>query len=1349
MAIFKCKMCGGTLEISENQTTAVCDYCGTEQTLPKLDDEKKANLYDRANHFRRNNEFDKAMSIYENILNEDSGDAEAYWSLVLCQYGIEYVEDPATKKRIPTVNRAQFTSIYDDDNYKSAIANADLMQKAIYESEATAINEIQKGILAISQKEEPFDVFICYKETDENGRRTQDSVLANELYYQLIAEGFKVFFSRITLEDKLGTAYEPYIFAALNSAKVMVVLGTKPAYFNAVWVKNEWSRYLSLVKQSGGKKALIPAYRDMDPYDLPEEFSHLQAQDMSKLGFMQDLIRGIKKILSSSAPKATVKETVVVSGGNVNISPLLKRAFMYLEDGEWDSADEYCEKMLDQDPENGEAYLGKLMAKVRCRNRDKLVNCLRPFDDTSNYQKAIRFSNKETREMLEKCTAEIKERIRIEGLTYEYNKALSAKEKAKRPSHFVEAAKLFAKLGDFAPNGGVPANEQEKQCHYLSKVAQYNAACEAKKNSQNPSHFVEAAKLFAKLGDFTPNGGVAANEQEKQCHYLSKVAQYNAACNAKKNSKNESDYKRAAAIFADMAEFAPEGELPADKQKAECLDLAECSRKDAILADAKKMSRENPLYLSYAYAGVLSQCITICRELQGWKDADEVIRVCEEKIAKLEEDQRIRAEKAEEARLAEIERKKARKKKIKKISLITAIVLLLIAIALGVIYYLSPESIYACEVGEYSARITALRNESRAVKDGVITIPKKLWGKPVTTIAGDALASQTAVTIVIPATVNSFPEGVFSGLTSLSAVKFEDSAEHLIDRVGFEKISGYQLQHAGDHLWTEWEYLSEYDCAVDTDQQRVCKACKAVEKQTIPAGTHAIKLKGLVEATCIKGGYTGDEICTVCNKTLKVGKKTAALGHKKVADNAVAATCTKAGTTEGSHCEVCKKVLVKQNTVAALGHSFGDWNVTKAATCKSEGAQKRICSACGLEENETIAISSVHTYGGWQIVTAATCTATGTQKRVCTTCSAEEKQTLYALGHSYGNWAVVKAATCETSGEQKRTCSRCGAEEKQTINALGHSYGNWTDAVAATCENSGEQKRTCSRCGLVEKKAVAALGHSYVNMQCTRCLILKTSEGLRYTLVGSTYEVSGIGTCKDAHVVIPETYNGKSVTSIGSQAFYKCGNLERVTIPESVTSINYCAFYGCTSLSSITIPNSVTNIGNLAFYECSSLRSINIPNSVTSIGYSAFSGCTSLVSVTIPNSVTSIDEGAFKGCTSLLSVTIPNGVTKIEKSLFKGCIKLSSVVIPNGVTRIESYAFKGCSGLLRITIPASVETICYQAFNGCNSLVSIVFQDASNWRKGYGSNNEIDVNDFYAVKEAFLDVSFVDLWKRP
>jgi hypothetical protein len=374
MAVFKCKMCGGTIEFEPGSTVGVCDSCGTKQTLPRLDDDRKANLYDRANHFRRNNDFDKAMGIYETILNDDNKDAEAYWSLVLCRYGIEYVEDPETHKRIPTVNRAQYTSVFSDEDYKSALKYADGYQREIYEQEARAIDEIQKGILEISRREEPFDCFISFKETDANGRRTRDAVLAQELYNELTKEGFKVFFAPVTLEDKLGTAYEPYIFAALNSSKVMVVLGTKPENFNAVWVKNEWSRYLALIK-NGAKKTLIPAYRDMDPYDLPEEFSHLMAQDMSKLGFMQDLIRGIKKLLADGEPKQTVKETVVVqSGGSTSANAQIKRGNMALEDHDWAKADSFFEEALNLDPECAEAYIGKLLAKEKMPDFDRWIN---------------------------------------------------------------------------------------------------------------------------------------------------------------------------------------------------------------------------------------------------------------------------------------------------------------------------------------------------------------------------------------------------------------------------------------------------------------------------------------------------------------------------------------------------------------------------------------------------------------------------------------------------------------------------------------------------------------------------------------------------------------------------------------------------------------------------------------------------------------------------------------------------------------------------------------------------------------------------------------------------------------
>lgn len=474
MALFKCKMCGGALEITNNETVATCEYCGTQQTLPRLDDDRKANLYDRANHFRRNNEFDKAMGIYEQILNEDNTDAEAYWSLVLCRYGIEYVEDPSSRKRIPTVNRAQFTSVFDDDNYKSALQYADGYQRNIYEEEAKAINEIQKGILAISQKEEPFDVFICYKESDSNGRRTPDSVLAQELYYQLTQEGFKVFFARITLEDKLGSAYEPYIFAALNSSKVMVALGTKPEFFKAVWVRNEWSRYLSLIK-NGAKKTLIPAYRDMDPYDLPEEFSHLQAQDMSKLGFMQDLLRGIKKITQAETPKAAVVKETVIAGGNANTAPLLKRALLFLEDGDWNSANEYCEKVLDIDPENAQAYLGKLMAELKVKKQESLRDCAEPFNGMNNYQKAVRFADDRLKASLAGYIEHINTRNENARLDSIYTRAKNAMSGATSESAYKSAAQIFESVREYLDSVSLAEECYEKAEEERKNTIYWNA----------------------------------------------------------------------------------------------------------------------------------------------------------------------------------------------------------------------------------------------------------------------------------------------------------------------------------------------------------------------------------------------------------------------------------------------------------------------------------------------------------------------------------------------------------------------------------------------------------------------------------------------------------------------------------------------------------------------------------------------------------------------------------------------------------------------------------------------------------------------------------------------------------
>lgn len=443
MAIYKCKMCGGTLEISGESSVATCEYCGSVQTLPKKNDEVLTNLFNRANNLRIKCEFDKAADVYEKILNEDNNDSEAHWGLVLCKYGIEYVEDPKTYKRIPTCHRTQYESILTDVDYLAAVSNADSVSADIYKAQAEEIANLQKDILAIVKNEKPFDVFICYKETDENGKRTVDSALANDIYYQLTQEGMKVFYAAITLEDKLGVEYEPYIFAALNSAKVMLVVGTKAEYFDAVWVKNEWSRYLKLMKNDRSK-LLVPCYRDMDAYDLPEEFSHLQAQDMSKIGFVNDVVRGIKKVIKADEPKVetVVKETVVASD-NTNVAPLLKRAFMFLEDGDWKSADEYCEKALDIDPECAEAYLGKLMADLNINKKELLKDCAEPFNGNNNYIKAYRFGDEALKSELDSFINIIIDRNENARLSSIYGGAVSLMNSAVSDKAFRIAAEKF------------------------------------------------------------------------------------------------------------------------------------------------------------------------------------------------------------------------------------------------------------------------------------------------------------------------------------------------------------------------------------------------------------------------------------------------------------------------------------------------------------------------------------------------------------------------------------------------------------------------------------------------------------------------------------------------------------------------------------------------------------------------------------------------------------------------------------------------------------------------------------------------------------------------------------------
>ena len=251
-----------------------------------------------------------------------------------------------------------------------------------------------------------------------------------------------------------------------------------------------------------------------------------------------------------------------------------------------------------------------------------------------------------------------------------------------------------------------------------------------------------------------------------------------------------------------------------------------------------------------------------------------------------------------------------------------------------------------------------------------------------------------------------------------------------------------------------------------------------------------------------------------------------------------------------------------------------------------------------------------------------------------------------------------------------------------------------------------------------------------------------TYDLLTYKNYGDYIEISECVSSATS-VEIPSEIDGVPVTRIGVRAFFLCGSLTSITLPNNITRIGEYAFSCCDELTNITIPDSVTSIEGSVFSGCESLTSITIPNSVTSIGNSAFSGCESLASITIPDSVTSIGSSAFSGCESLTSIIIPDGVKHIVGGTFSGCSSLKSITvseensnycsekgvlfnkamtqliqypignkktvytIPDSVTSIVEYAFKDCSRLTSVTIPDSVTRMVNSAFEGCSRLTSV------------------------------------------
>lgn len=386
MGGLKCKMCGSNLDIGDSITVCKCEKCGTSQTVPDIEDDKELKLFERAGRLRFNCDFDKAAGIYNTITDSYTEEAEGYWGLILCKYGIEYA-DNASGKKVPVCHRISYDSVMDDEDFELVMENSDSESRAIFREEAKIIEENRKKYIQIAESEQPYDIYISYRAKDDNGDKTAVSEIAGHLYNKLTSAGYSVFLSEAALKGKKQSDCEPYIYSALNSANVMLALGTSYDDYNDVWVKNEWNRYLEIAEKNKNK-CLIPCYKDVDEYDIPKEFAGLKVCQLGNDDTFNNIMAEIANVVkpesvnqpapepekAEPAEEIELEEIEIIEP--VDINKLLDEGFSAISDKNWKKANKLFFHVLDEEPDNSKAYWGQLLVQQECTNAREMADNL-------------------------------------------------------------------------------------------------------------------------------------------------------------------------------------------------------------------------------------------------------------------------------------------------------------------------------------------------------------------------------------------------------------------------------------------------------------------------------------------------------------------------------------------------------------------------------------------------------------------------------------------------------------------------------------------------------------------------------------------------------------------------------------------------------------------------------------------------------------------------------------------------------------------------------------------------------------------------------------------------------------
>ena len=497
-----CTNCGSK-NIKFENSKYICNSCQSIFEEERVNSKLFIDLT-YANNERQSANFEKAKDIYQNIVkeypNEDLSDV--YWGLFLCNQNVIFEED-GKKEMFPSFYKVSSSQIQDDEYYKLALDSAKNSKENKFDTFKNLGEKVEYAknmYLDISTTTKPFDVFICFKNSDKDGNHTKDRQLAMDIYNEFSGK-YNIFFSEKTLKNIKSNYrnYEPNIYYGLYTAKVMLLICSSKEYIESQWLKNEWERFTQINKQGEKGKCIIPIFtQDFNPDNLPDALWHSQGvfddiklisnlsqqletiinpvdlekirdqkiqQQMEELRKKQEEFerqreeafnKKLKELSSSNS-----KTQQVTSVSNVTANSLLDRVEIFLEDGNFDQAEEYLDRVLDMEAKNSKAYLYKTLCDYSFKTIKDLTDSCELIYNNRNFQKALNYANEDYLKILEDYK---------NSCIYNYADYLFKKKQ------YLEAISFFEKIKDF--------KDSEKRIENCNKTLEniYNEALDLEKN---------------------------------------------------------------------------------------------------------------------------------------------------------------------------------------------------------------------------------------------------------------------------------------------------------------------------------------------------------------------------------------------------------------------------------------------------------------------------------------------------------------------------------------------------------------------------------------------------------------------------------------------------------------------------------------------------------------------------------------------------------------------------------------------------------------------------------------------------------------------------------------------------